>query len=108
MAEPMLDIGLQLAFFGAMFVGVAVAFLLLFRIIDYFAADDIHERYGTYLSDQQIGTADDNTGQHGEENIRTGGDEVDETSDVRCPRCGTYNDPEYTFCQECQARVGSD
>ena len=28
-------------------------------------------------------------------------------ADGACPRCGERNDPEFTFCRSCQARIGA-
>lgn len=117
MAVQSVDVGQQLLVYIVILVAVPLAFVLLLRAKDYFAIDDVsdHHTQGdwqTYgdqpFDDDPAGpqTTDDATDSQRDEQHGSDPSANDVPSDwVPCPRCGTRNGPDYTFCRSCVARI---
>ena len=108
MAAPTIDTGLQLLGYVAIFAAVPVAFVLLFRALDYVSFDDAGEQYAQGSQDWPMYPE-----RHVDGEVPAHRDDEDADQNLReqpddgvpCPRCGTHNVPEYTYCRSCVTRV---
>lgn len=92
MTEGTVELALRLTTYVVLLLAVPLAFVALFRLVNYLALDDVTERHAA--ARQDLGRPP------------TGEDESDGDDGVRCPTCGTRNGSTYTFCRRCQSRIG--
>ena len=85
------DLGLRLVAYGALLVAIPLSFVVLFQVIDRLALDGLVEQYEEASPEPRHGFDATPTVAH---------------DGVICPKCGEHNEPEYTFCRSCQARIG--
>lgn len=108
MAVSTVGFGQPVLVYTAILVAVPLAFVLLLRVLDYISLGEVTEQYAQSPRDWQVygdhRVDEEVAGQHSDDE----GDQApgaEPADSVACPRCGTRNGAEYTFCRSCLARI---